>query len=681
MRLITGFVGSALLLLVNLGFLALKGVLTLSIFGAIIGIPIAFLAGGFETWQAATRGDVVEMPCSRLQGDMPEGTWVSLSDCRIDFNGHSLYQRGDEVQAPIANDGSSRFKLNLVHEGDVLLANAMIERTPPTLTFNGVSPKFQPPKNDALEAALPRLVEEHSAPRSLQGKLHWETDRLSNVRTGVITEGTPPELSRGLILMGPGAFILLMLATRLPRFRKEYEVRQDAKRRREVVSEWEKTAALQSLAPEGAILLDVSPMVRHIRRITKIGAAIPIAFLSLFLVVFAAGTIIQAFSGHRTLLENAWTVLELTATLFVFGGAVLLFPFRYLPLWLPIGGLMWSCFNILKLVFAGELAGAAINSELTPGLWYLATALAAYRHTSFTVPELGLGRVNIVNRPISIRPFPPLSARTFSSLGFFLQGMVFAYIGFIALALMFAIEKTIKGLPIKYWQKTLALTYRCSQAARLRRRYASPDARTVLARDTRPPVLLLRSFIDDELRMDDSGFLDNFYRSDRTFEEVVTDQLWGFGPVIAIGRPSEEVPMSGAVREYVSHDTWQQRVATLVDQAAMIVMILGPTPGFGWELQRMVQMKCLDKVVLVMPPLSDGKVEDRWKTLVAELGLAEGAAEFASAARIPGGLCVVENGTLLVVLRSQKRGLEDYGVAIDLAARSIRAQRARPKSD
>jgi hypothetical protein len=263
-------------------------------------------------------------------------------------------------------------------------------------------------------------------------------------------------------------------------------------------------------------------------------------------------------------------------------------------------------------------------------------ALGLRRLSRIEVPELGLTRADLVARPIRHRPGRFASGRYISAALYMALWTLYALLAALAFVVLVAIDAVLPITPRWLDRKLLELPlHRASHAARLRRRYSSPDAQATLARDRRPPVLLLRSFVDDELLFDDEGI------SDRTFEEAVTDQLWGFGPVVAIGRPNETLPLSGAVREYVSHDVWQERVEELARYAVAILMIMEPTPGFGWELQDMARLKCLNKVVLVMPPLPFKEVERRWATLVAELGLAGGAAEFAEAARVPGAICAV----------------------------------------
>ncbi|CAA7620684.1 membrane hypothetical protein [Candidatus Terasakiella magnetica] len=621
---------------------------------------IALVVGGFRTWEFVTGGGGVEAPCAHVRADIPEGTRLTLSECRVDFNDRRLNKKpafgGEwEFYAPFAysnpGDGIFKFKLKLTQRDDIRLADAL-------LTEKGAVP------NDALA----RLLEERSAPRSIRGVLHWQ--KTFSGTDGIIEESEPPTLWSGPGMMAPGISLLLVFVFTTMRERKKNAASYEAYKNEIAAREIEAAASIQSAAPEGAALLDVSRMVWRIDWISKIGVIIPavLLFFAIISVLYA-----ETHSGSPPIVS----VLLLSVELFVLGAVFVQLPFRRLPFWLPVGGLAWSIFNILKSWVMDEAAGKAeLGSDLIACAVYAAIALAVHIFSTVKVPDLGLERINLINRPISIRPFPPLSMRALTSVLYFILGVFYTYIGAVLASLIFTFNYR-EGYIARLAETARELMYRGSQAARLRRRYASPAARSVLSRDTRSPVLLLRSFIDDDLPFEYTGVMDYFYRSDRTFEEVVTDQLWGFGPVIAIGQPGEAVPRSGAVREYVSHDEWQHLVEKLVGQASLILMILGPTPGFGWELQRMVRLNCLDKVVLVMPPLSDLEVKRRWGVLVSEMGLSDKAAEFASVARVPGGICIVENGPRLVVLRSNKRDFNDYGVSIDLAARSIRSNRLR----
>jgi len=432
-------------------------------------------------------------------------------------------------------------------------------------------------------------------------------------------------------------------------------------------------AAAQAAAPTGAALIDVGPLARRVRRLTRIGLAL--SFLVATPLVISTGSQHGGLAAFGLLLALLWVAMMTNP------------PYARMAMWLAL----FACLPTVALAMWALLKGdpsalGATALSLTFSVPFILVALWARQIAHVDVPELGLRRLNVLARPSGGRPGLYASGHYIGTTIYLIVGAFYAALGAIIALILTALTWLLGWvLPIVPnlvgllgTKLVRPLLFRSSRAARQRRRYSSPDARAVLARDKRAPVLLLRSFVDDELPFEDKGMLDYLYRSDRTFEEVVTDQLWGFGPVVAIGRPGETLPLSGAVREYVPHDAWQQRVEELVGRAAFIVMILGPTPGFGWELQHISRLNSLDKVVLVMPPLPFAEVERRWNTLVTELGLTGAVAQFAEVARVVGALCAVHSAGRLVILRADQRRLYEYGVAIDLAARTARSPGATP---
>ena len=129
------------------------------------------------------------------------------------------------------------------------------------------------------------------------------------------------------------------------------------------------------------------------------------------------------------------------------------------------------------------------------------------------------------------------------------------------------------------------------------RRHETISADEAMALDPRPPVLYLRSFRDDG-----ETFVDDAYgggawllRAMRlgSAEEKMVPILSQLGPVIAIGKPGEPLPELGAARLYVDHRDWQQRVLELMQQASLVVVRVGASPGVLWEI---------DQALSVVPP-------------------------------------------------------------------------------
>lgn len=147
------------------------------------------------------------------------------------------------------------------------------------------------------------------------------------------------------------------------------------------------------------------------------------------------------------------------------------------------------------------------------------------------------------------------------------------------------------------------------------KRYTAVEIGELRKFDARRPVILLRSFSDDmvplpyDIRL--FSFNPNLY-SRRTFEEVIAEQLWDYGPVIAAGRPEESLPPLGAVREYITHEDWRERIEEYVKDARLIAVIIGTTKALLWELGKVADMHLLHKVVFLAPPIETDDLEKRW---------------------------------------------------------------------
>ena len=85
------------------------------------------------------------------------------------------------------------------------------------------------------------------------------------------------------------------------------------------------------------------------------------------------------------------------------------------------------------------------------------------------------------------------------------------------------------------------------------------DARFLLQQSGERPVLLLRSFADEELR--DLSPLRPF---ELRYEERISTALKRLGPVITVGRPGDTFGFAGAARLYVSYDHWRSAVRHLL---------------------------------------------------------------------------------------------------------------------
>jgi uncharacterized membrane protein len=156
---------------------------------------------------------------------------------------------------------------------------------------------------------------------------------------------------------------------------------------------------------------------------------------------------------------------------------------------------------------------------------------------------------------------------------------------------------------------------------RYARRYAMLPGSKLARKDNRAIALYLRSFRDDKIKMwaratDGRIFLERFLQI--SFEELLTDHLWRYGPVEAIGDPREKNTLAplGAARDYESDATWQQKAIALMRQASIIVAVVGETNGFLWEIDTIVKLGLMSKLILMLPPVDTTNLTERWNNLV-----------------------------------------------------------------
>jgi hypothetical protein len=143
------------------------------------------------------------------------------------------------------------------------------------------------------------------------------------------------------------------------------------------------------------------------------------------------------------------------------------------------------------------------------------------------------------------------------------------------------------------------------RAVRGFRQYFSVGARQALRADRRRPVLYLRSFALDATLMSRLSLASRIFGlavSSMTLEERVVKLLGKLGPVIAIGRPGEQLPTLGAARFYVSNERWNQKVAEIVSVAQLVVWASGTSSGLRWELSHLLKMLDPGRLLLWLHP-------------------------------------------------------------------------------
>ena len=112
-----------------------------------------------------------------------------------------------------------------------------------------------------------------------------------------------------------------------------------------------------------------------------------------------------------------------------------------------------------------------------------------------------------------------------------------------------------------------------------------------------PFVLYLRSFIDDKTTKKRVSRINDV----RSEEEVLVDVMSDIAPVYAIGDPRDKKMPLGASRIYVDNEHWKSTVTEMMNRAAVVVLRLGKTDSFWWEVETAVKNLSLDKVMFVVP--------------------------------------------------------------------------------
>lgn len=137
----------------------------------------------------------------------------------------------------------------------------------------------------------------------------------------------------------------------------------------------------------------------------------------------------------------------------------------------------------------------------------------------------------------------------------------------------------------------------------------SVSAMELLEQDTRPPVLYLRRFAQDER--------DNTAQD--TAETLLVETMSAYGPVVAIGQPNERLQVVGAARVYVTvrdDESWKLIIERLMKVAAFVVLRIGPlfeeeqpesienwrkVSGYAWEVYSALKLVPPGKLLLHEP--------------------------------------------------------------------------------
>jgi hypothetical protein len=150
------------------------------------------------------------------------------------------------------------------------------------------------------------------------------------------------------------------------------------------------------------------------------------------------------------------------------------------------------------------------------------------------------------------------------------------------------------------------------------KRHLTLSADVVLARDTRPPIIYLRSFDIETGSFGLSAYFSSVGTAftnrsmgwgvspwDPTFQTQLSLVMGRIGPYIAVGRPGEKLPGTGAARLYIPDSEWQQRVTELIRRSRLVVIRAGSSPGLQWELDNLMRHVRPRQLLVLLPASRD----------------------------------------------------------------------------
>jgi hypothetical protein len=133
--------------------------------------------------------------------------------------------------------------------------------------------------------------------------------------------------------------------------------------------------------------------------------------------------------------------------------------------------------------------------------------------------------------------------------------------------------------------------------------------------DSRPPVLFLRAFRDDQVplrvpKLALFGRLLEIGRRSNTLDRLLLEEATPYGPVVGLGSPADKRPPYGAARGYFGNQTWQEAVANLAAISVFTVICVDDTAGVWWEVEHLIDRQHLSKTLFLIHPRYAGEQEN-----------------------------------------------------------------------
>jgi hypothetical protein len=288
----------------------------------------------------------------------------------------------------------------------------------------------------------------------------------------------------------------------------------------------------------------------------------------------------------------------------------------------------------IAFVLGFAVAALSLRNVLATGPLLLADLVGG---TGAAVGAWYAFTVRLPSGPPPRRPRPGRDVRLGGHAMFGYYVLAWVYWGWFFLAMIFLLVLAV-ALPVHPAVVLLVLVLNGWIAGALFRRlrgvvfrWAGRSSPAAVARDGRRPVLFLRSFELEEVRL--SGARRSLgYGGRGSFQAVLIDRLWQLGPVIATARPKidrklgeavldartnrlyyqregkiveggTEVATAGGPRWRIPSADWQRQVDSWLRTAALIVVVVGGSRGLSWELGRIRTLEAAGRLLIVVPPL------------------------------------------------------------------------------
>ena len=505
--------------------------------------------------------------------------WVRLTDCRVDIE-----------QMP--KDG------DVGHVFPALLPDRFGAVTPP----------------DGAENALPLYVrvKGRSSPLpasevALEGMIDADVTadippQLESQHARILYPDKPSYIEIALAIV-PGVLYAFMARRRLRKYQRHRKARAAlAALARAAPAEGEKAALADSVSDENggvvARVFDVTELLSVRRRIR-----FTVALSLVFLLPIVVGTLVELLGDDRWPLAVAGVATGIALGVLIHrfwcrrsipSRAYLALPLFVLPyLWVKLFQPSSQLGLLLALLGVGQV--------VLLGIPLLSAVVALKRTTTF---ETALRVDRDLQNSRARRRLESSSAHRdrVASMRFFASVLLGGAV--LGLALNLVIPGCGLLLAVVLGAGALGLWRRA-------KRHSTPRANEVRELDRRPPILLLRSFVDDESSVEGDLL-------DLDLPRLIAEYLNVVGPVIALPAVNERLQPVGPYRVDLQGKSWTEAISSLISEACAIIMICGRSEGLAWELSHVTQPSIARKTTFFFPSVDPEELTRRWMFLTSD---------------------------------------------------------------